>query len=239
VSLATFRSQMTPRPGRFLLLLVLFALLFPAVSEGTVLRPITFEEKVGNAASIVLGRVVAQRSEWDADKEWILTYSTVRIEKILKGLPAQEVTVVTPGGTVGTIVQEVIGVPKLEPGGEHVLFLRNTQAGPTVLHFEQGAYDLVSDDRGGRLVHPRASSGVEMDTPRGMAVELERPRSLEAFEREIRETVRRREAIRMEMIEQQRKRETSIWTQIERNKLLVILAILGVALATWQFIRRA
>jgi cobalamin biosynthesis Mg chelatase CobN len=116
--------------------------------------------------------------------------------------------------------------------------VRNTDAGPTVLHFEQGAYDVVTDARGTRTVHPVAASGVEMDTQRGKAVELERPRTLDAFESEIRETIRRREAIRMEMIEQQQKRETSIWTQIERNKLLVALALLGLVLATWHFVRR-
>jgi hypothetical protein len=233
-----FRFQMTPALPRFSILILLVAALIPSFAEATVLRPIEFDEKVGNAASIIVGRVVAQRSEWDAGKEWILTYSTLRIEKTLKGLPAQEITIVTPGGRVGSIVQEVIGVPKFQAGGEHVVFLRNTEAGPTVLHFEQGAYDLVTDPRGGRTVHPVAAAGVNMDTQRGMAVEFERPRSLEAFESEIRETVKRREAIRMDMIEQQQKRETSIWTQIERNKLIVALALLGAILATWQFVRR-
>jgi hypothetical protein len=233
-----FSCQMTPDLPRFSILIILLAALLPTVADATVLRPIEFDEKVGNAASIVVGRVVAQRSEWDAGKEWILTYSTLRVEKTLKGLPAQEITIVTPGGRVGSTVQEVIGMPRFQAGGEHVVFLRNSEAGPTVLHFEQGAYDVVTDARGDRTVHPVAASGVKMDTQRGMAVEFERPRSLEAFETEIRETVRRREAIRMEMIEQQRRRETSIWTQIERNKLLVALALLGAILATWQFVRR-
>ncbi|HEX7706984.1 MAG TPA: hypothetical protein VF701_11060 [Thermoanaerobaculia bacterium] len=229
---------MIPKLPRFALLVFFVAALLPTMADATVLRPIEFDEKVGNAASIVVGRVIAQRSEWDAGKEWILTYSTLRIEKTLKGLPAQEITIVTPGGKVGSIVQEVIGVPRFQQGREHVVFVRNSEAGPTVLHFQQGAYDVVTDARGVRTIQPVTPSGVKMDTQRGMAVEFERPRSLDAFEAEVRETVKRREAIRMELIEQQRKRETSIWTHIERNKLLVALALLGAILATWHFVRR-
>lgn len=212
-----------------------------STAEATISRPIAFDEKVDTAASIVLGRCVAQQSRWDATREWILTYSTFQVEKTLKGTAGREITLVTPGGKVGTIAQEVIGAPKFREGDEHVIFIRNSQAGPTVLFFEQGAYRVQQNERGDRIVSPFVAPAVTVDTQRGSAV-AERPMPLREFEGSVRETIRRREARRMEMIEKRRleeQQQSSIWKQIEGNKILVALAIIGGILATWQFVRRS
>src|SRR5687767_1579887 len=112
----------------------------PIAAEATIFRAVQFEEKVENAATIVVGQLVDQQSRWDGARKNILTYSTFRVEKTLKGQPAQQITIVTPGGTVDNIAQEIIGVPRFEKGEDHVLFVKNTNAGPTVLFLEQGDY---------------------------------------------------------------------------------------------------
>ena len=211
--------------------------LAPVRAEATIFRAVKFDDKVDHAASIVLGRCVRQQSQWDAARNWILTYSTFRVEKTLKGLPAQEVTIVTPGGTVENIAQNVVGVPKFRQGDEHVLFVRNSNAGPTVLYLEQGAYRVVKEN-GDRVVHPQVTSAVLVDTQRGAAVAREGARSLREFESAVRDTIHRREAMRMEMIERKRQEEASISNQIRRNWILVVLAIVGTALATWQLVKR-
>jgi hypothetical protein len=221
------------------LLFTLVLLLAPLAVEATISRAIAFDEKVDGAAAIVLGRCVSQHSQWDAEREWILTYSTFSIEKTLKGFPSQEITIVTPGGRVGDIVQEVVGVPRFQRGDERVVFVRNTASGPTVLYLEQGAYQVFEDDRGERIVKPLAPTAAVMDTQRGAVVEAERARPLREFETSVRDTIRRREAIRMEMLERQKKEETSVWSHVQRNRILVALALLGVALATWHFVRRS
>jgi len=198
-----------------------------------------FDAKVENAASIVVGKVVSQRSEWDAGRKWILTYSTIQVEKTLKGTPAQQVTIVTPGGTVGNIAQDVIGVPKFREGDEHVVFVRNSQAGPTVLYLEQGAYSVEKNDRGERMVRPLVSSAVLVDTQRGKAVEPEGIRPLRDFETGVRKSIQHRDTMRMKMIEQKQREEKSLWTQIQRNRVLVLLAIVGAMLATWQLFKRS
>lgn len=210
----------------------------PIAAEATISRAIAFDDKVENAASIVVGRLVSQQSQWDPAREWILTYSTFEIEKTLKGAPAQQMTIVTPGGRVGNIAQEVVGVPKFRSGDEHVLFVRNSQAGATVLYLEQGAYRVEKNDRGERIVQPLVSSAVLVDTQRGKAVVPESARPLSEFEGKVRETIRRREAIRMEMIEHERKQQASIWKQVEQNKTLLALALVGAMLAAWQYFRR-
>jgi hypothetical protein len=43
----------------------------------------------------------------------------------------------------------------------------------------------------------------------------------------------------MEMLEKQKKEEASLWTQLQRNRLLVLLAVAGALFATWQFMKRS
>lgn len=212
--------------------------LTPMAAEATLSRAIHFDEKVEKAESIVLGKVVAQESRWDDAHKWILTYSTFEVEKTLKGTPSQRVTIVTPGGTVDNIAQNVIGVPRFRNGEESVVFVRSTPAGPTVLYFEQGAYRVTKNDRGDRIVRSAVSSPVVVDSQRGAAVAPEEARPLRDFEQRVEKTMRDREAVRMEMLEQKKREESSIWAMVQRNKLLVALALIGAALATWQLLRR-
>lgn len=215
---------------------MLLLLLSPLTAYATISRAVAFEEKVENAAAIVVGECIDQRSQWDSARNWILTYSTFRIEKTLKGMPAQEITIVTPGGTVGHIAQDVIGVPKFKPGDEHVLFVRHSQAGPTVLYLEQGDYHVI-ETRGEKLVKPAAQAAVMIDTGRGTAAASEPVRTLRDFEGNVRETMKRTELQKMELIER-KKAESSFWAQIQRNKVLMALALIGAALATWQLYKR-
>jgi hypothetical protein len=212
-------------------------LLVPVAAEATIAQAVKFDDKVENASAIIVGTCVAQRSEWDPARNWILTYSTFRIERTLKGGPAHEITIVTPGGTVDGITQEIIGVPRFREGDEHALFVRQSQAGPTVLYLEQGAYRVVKE-RGERIVQPSVSSAVLIDTGRGTAVAPEGRRSLREFEGSIRESIRQQKAHRMMMLEREKKQEASLRTQIRRNRGLLALALIGAILATWQLAKR-
>jgi hypothetical protein len=229
---------MTSNPARLSLALATALALAPIPARATISEAKSFDDKVEHAASIVVGRCLRQQSQWDASHKLILTSTTFRVEKTLKGAPAQEVTIVTPGGTVGTIAQDVIGVPRFREGDDHVIFVRNTNSGPTVLYFEQGAYQVVDEGRE-RMVKPLVSSAVLMDTQRGIAVAPEGPRSMRDFENSVRETMRRREAIRMELIEKQKKKEAaSMANVLRRNWMLVALALVGGVLATLQLLKR-
>ena len=211
--------------------------LAPVTARATISRAVEFDEKVEQAASIVVGRVVSQQSSWDASRQRILTYSKIAVEKTLKGSPAQEITIVTPGGTVGDIAQDYVGVPRFQTGDENVVFVRQTGAGPTVLFFDQGAYRVEKDSGGERIVKPLVSSAVLVDVQRGVAAAPESSRSLRDFERSVRESVGRHELNRMRMIEKQRD-EASIWHHVKRNKAIVVLALLGGLLATWKLVKR-
>ena len=222
------------------LLLARALALVPLQAGATLSRAVGFDEKVEKSASIIVGKCVQQHAQWDGMRKWILTYSTFRIEKSLKGQPAQEITVVTPGGTVDGVHQDTIGVPKFNIGDEHVLFVRQTSAGLTVAYFDQGAYE-IENIRGERVVKPTVSAAVLIDSQRGMAVAPEEPRTLREFERGVRESIQRTETRqRMEIIERQNKarEDASILNVLRRNKLLILLALVGAVLATWQLVKR-
>ena len=224
-----------PRPLVPMLTLVL--LLVPVRAGATISRAVPFDEKVENAASIVLGKCVRQETRWDDAKKWILTYSTFQVEKAYKGGSTGQITIVTPGGRVDDVAQEVIGMPRFQEGEDHVLFVRNSQAGPTVLYLELGAYRVEKADRGERRVQPLSSNAVLVDSQRGVAVAPERPRTLREFETNVRDTVERGRAQQMELAAK-KKEESSLWNQLRRNSPLVLLALVGAALATWQLMKR-
>lgn len=202
----------------------------------------TFEEKVDNASGIVLGKVARTRSQWDASGKSILTYATFTVEKSLKGDPAQEVTVVVPGGHVGNINQSSVGIPQFNEGDERVVFLRQTKLGPTVLYFDQGTYRVEADSEGHRVIAPIASDVVRVDTQRGMAVTTsdEQPRTLEQFEREIQTAIKTRpQRVEMNAVSRREAHPSNgaIADFFVRNRVLLAIAALGAALATWQLVR--
>ena len=209
-------------------------------ASATLSKAATFDDKVGNSAAIILGKAVKQESRWDADHRWILTYTTFKIEKSYKGLDGQqEITIVTPGGQVGDVHQETVGIPEFTEGQDHVLFIRNTGAGPTVLFFDQGASDVAKNGND-RVVTPVSTDAVRVDTQRGMAVAPEEPRTLREFETAVREAERRVVFNRMEVVkrQQQAQQAPSFRATLIRYKYLVLIALIGVAIATWQLIRR-
>jgi hypothetical protein len=216
--------------------------LMPMAADATVMRAVSFDEKVENSAAIVAGRCVRAESRWDASGKTIYTYTTFSVDKVIKGAaqPTREITVVTPGGTVGHIRQDSIGVPSFQEGDENVLFVRNSAIGPTIAYLEQGAYELVRDGNE-QVVRPVATEAVHIDEQRGVAVPAESARPLRVFEGEVRAAERRIAFQRNELIERQRREaaaQSSIWSTIKRNRLLVALAIIGAALATWTLVRR-
>lgn len=180
------------------LLFLGLALALPA--SGSVARSVSFEEKVAAADSIVLGKIVSTGSQWDPSRRWIVTHSTIQVEQALKGAPAPQVTIVTPGGTVDGVRQETIGVPSFSAGDERVVFLRQSTAGPTVAFFDQGVYEVTRDGRGRAMIAPMASGLVLVDSATAKATlsESSAPMSIDEFQGRVQRSLREG-ARRMEM----------------------------------------
>lgn len=227
--------------NRLLALAVAAVLVGSAPSaHATLAAAATFDEKVENASSIVLGKCIKTESRQDPTGRWILTYSTFTIEKTIKGNPATEITIVTPGGQVGTTRQDTIGIPQFRTGDEQVLFVKDSRVGPTVLYFDQGAYDDAVDDRGEKIVAPIQSTLVKIDTQRGFAVPAELPRRLKDFQDDVAVSVRgaRQRQMQFEMIQsKQQQKQATIGSVLLRYKWIIGIALLGAAVATWQLLR--
>ena len=208
-------------------------------AHATLQRAVKFDDKVDQAAAIVLGKVVRTHAQWDPSHRWILTYSTFTVEQTMKGTAPAEVTVVTPGGAVGNVVQSTIGIRPFHEGDENVIFIKNTAAGPTVLYFDQGAYD-VTDDHGEKMVAPVATDAVQVDTQRGAIVEPEHTRTLRDFARDVNTSMERTRATKMALVrdqERQKQQQASLTETLVKYKLLVALALIGTLLATSHFFR--
>jgi hypothetical protein len=200
----------------------------------------TFDEKVDNAAAIILGKCVKTEARFDPTGRWIVTYATFNVEDTMKGNGAGQVTVVTPGGSVNGIHQETIGIPTFREGDEHVIFLKNTRLGPTPLYFDQGTYEVAAGEHGEKMIVPMRSNVIHIDTQRAMAVAPnDEPRTLDAFKHAVSDSLKGTpQRVRMSALQSKAKPQKSIRTTLAENKLLVALAVIGLALAAWQVMRK-
>jgi hypothetical protein len=222
--------------------LLLVALAVPA-AHAAIAQAATFDEKVDNAAAIILGKCVKTEARFDPTGRWIVTYATFVVEQSMKGSAAGELTIVTPGGVVNGIHQETIGVPAFHAGDEHVIFLRNTRLGPSPLYFDQGTYNVTAGDHGEKLIVPMPSNVIHIDTQRAMAAApADEPRTLGAFQQAVsdsmRGTAKRMQMSAMTSETKRKAKQTSVWTTLASNRLLVALALVGIAIAAWQLWRR-
>ena len=227
-------------------LLALVALVVIAVSapaaQAAVAQAASFDENVDHAAAIILGRCVKTEAKYDPTGRWIVTYATFKVEESMKGDATGEVTIVTPGGSVNGINQETSGVPVFREGDEHVVFLRNTRVGLTPLYFDQGTYNVAAGEHGEKIIVPMPSNVMHIDTQRAMVVAspADEPRPLSAFRSAVSESMRG-SARRLQMSAMppaKAKPQPSAWSTLAGNKLLIALALIGIAIASWQLLRR-
>jgi hypothetical protein len=222
-----------------LMALVAISIATPA-AQAAVAQAASFDEKVDHASSIILGKCVKTEARYDPTGRWIVTYATFAVEQSLKGDAGGQVTVVTPGGSVNGIHQETVGVPAFNVGDEHVVFLRNTRLGLTPLYFDQGTYNVAANDRGEKLIVPMPSNVMHIDTQRGMAVApADEPKTLAVFKSSVSESMRSgAERMKMSALSSKARPQLSAWSTLAGNKLLVALALVGIAIAAWQILRR-
>jgi len=120
-------------------LLLAFSLLLSATcalaQEGSQLIPLPLEERVRQSDIIVEGEVLSKESFWDIRHENIYTSNIINIYKEFKGqVQAQQLEVITQGGSVGLQMHVFSAALKLNKGEQGIFFLqkekvlRNTPA---------------------------------------------------------------------------------------------------------------
>jgi hypothetical protein len=134
-------------PSRFLSFVCLLFVLSPASRATSVIAP-TFAELVAASDTIVRGTVTAIRSEeFDSSQgRGIRTLVTLRVERALKGTPADTVTLSFLGGTVGKRTLRVVGLPMFTVGQRQLVFCaRNGEVMCPVVAAGHGRYHVLTD----------------------------------------------------------------------------------------------
>ncbi len=138
-----------PLPFSPTLLLTLFLLLALApATRATSIVPPTFAELVAESNTVVRGTVTAVRAEEFESPQGrgIHTFVTFRVERTLKGTPADTVTLRFLGGTVGKRTLRLAGIPTFAVGQRQLVFVaRNGEVMCPLIGAGHGRYHVVTD----------------------------------------------------------------------------------------------
>lgn len=139
---------------RWIVRALMFGLLSAAPSA-TVVVPAEFKEIVGDADLIVRGRVTDVRGVVTPDRG-VESVATVAIEATLKGTPAEFISLMVPGGTIGRYSTRMVGAPTLRAGESALLFLKRDG---------RNAWRPVGLSMGVIPIHADAQTGAPVVTP--------------------------------------------------------------------------
>ncbi len=167
-------------------LMALGAVLLPASrpAEATVVVELPERELTASAAAIVVGRVKAIASDWDASRTQIFTDVTVALDEVVHGQlpPAGDITIRQLGGRVGDTESRVLGSPQFTVGERVLLFLRPNPDGTLrVAHLYLGKYSVTTDPATGEAIVQRRRPAGVLALPGPGADEL--PPALEELQR--------------------------------------------------------
>lgn len=136
---------------------LLLVLLFAARTPATTLLPMYLDDLTTQSQTVVYGRVVASRVEWDAAHRWIFTIYTIEPKQYLKGNLGSSFELREPGGERDGIAMKIAGVPRFDVGQDAVLFIWTGPHGyHQVTSFGQGAVTIRTDTATGLKVASRS-----------------------------------------------------------------------------------
>jgi hypothetical protein len=128
---------------RNIVLAVLMGFWLARPAEATTMVRMSLSQLAQASSTIVQGQVVAQTTRTNSGNTRVYTYTTVQLEKALKGSPPATLTIQQPGGTVGNFHVRVPGTALLRPGTQYILFLEPAAGARATYHLVgmmQGAF---------------------------------------------------------------------------------------------------
>ena len=112
--------------------------------HATTVQRLSFDELVSKASSIIVGKVDGSRTFWSG--KLILTTYTLEVDETLKGQPSRTIELTTIGGTIGTVMLHVSGMPTFEKGENAVVFVEKSGAFSTIVGLGQGKFTVVNGE---------------------------------------------------------------------------------------------
>jgi hypothetical protein len=137
---------------------------FPLLS--TTVEKFTLDDLVQKSGRIVVGKCLSRESRWNDRNTLILTTARFAVSEPLKGTNDGFVNVVTVGGMLDGITQEVSGMPVFEPEEEVLLFLEPSKNGHwQPLGLSQGKFRILRNRQTGEEEVVHSLSGLELYDP--------------------------------------------------------------------------
>lgn len=128
----------------FALLLLILLAVTPIVSASMIKRSV--EDLTKEADVIVIGDIKEVESRWNFWRTEIHTYSTVSVEKYIKGTGSETLTIITEGGTAGDLVVWVEDTPFFTKNEKVLVFLKKAGREFSVAGWAQGKYIVENED---------------------------------------------------------------------------------------------
>ena len=176
---------------KVLALLAAAAIACPAAT----LKMLSLDQMADESQTVVHGRVLASRAEWNSTHTSIVTVYTVKADRYLKGDLGATFELTELGGQVGNLAMQAAGAPHFKAGEEVVLFVwtdgveRRHQA----IGFEQGVFRVRTEATGAKFVNrnvPVARTGEFVPTEVA-GQRLEPSRELSGFLAQVSATISR------------------------------------------------
>ncbi len=133
-------------------------------AQATCVAPMNMAALADGAGQVLVGRIASVRSYWTANPRTIESEVTLDQVEYLKGQPGSLITntfsLRVPGGSVDGTTLQLCGTPTLRIGQTWLLFLQPTYKTYPVVGFSQGAFQLVEQAGGTRIVQTSSGSAV-------------------------------------------------------------------------------
>jgi len=128
-------------------MLILFAAALPELVHGQA-RPVTVDELAKRADVVVLGKVLALKSEWNNDKSRIFTRVTIGVDEVLKGDGSDRfLTITTPGGELDGVGELYSHTVRFANDEKVVVFAEKDKRGNLrVAGGERGKYTIKQSE---------------------------------------------------------------------------------------------
>jgi hypothetical protein len=172
----------------------LVALFHCGLAAATTMLAVDVPTLARGSDAVVRGTVTRIESKWTGDHARIVTEIEVEVAQTIKGIPAEKLTVVQPGGAVGDIGQSVSGTASFKHGEEVVLFLERRPGGTFLVSgMAQGKFrvERSSDGRAAYAVPDSAGEALLLDPQTRQPVsQSKRTMTLDELETMVRASIK-------------------------------------------------
>ncbi len=128
------------------LLVALALLLVAPMAQASTVRGFSLPQILAQADTVVVGKVVSQRSFWNEAHDTIYTEFTITVESMAKGHHRPTVVLRLMGGAVGGVRLAVAGNPSLDVGERVLLATRDQGEFQTLVGMAQGKWSVRKID---------------------------------------------------------------------------------------------